>query len=120
MAKTGKVTAKPAARTRFFLSIKRERKLAAPRRESLSGSTRRGRAPPSCTSAAQAAAPGRESSSPVTDRESLSGSTRSYMDSGAVTLNSARPFSSTVRVAVHRYSRAACRASSLPLTRQAL
>lgn len=42
MTKTGKVTAKPAARTRFFLSIKRERKLAAP---------------------------GRESSSPVTDRE---------------------------------------------------
>ena len=44
MTKTGKVTAKPAARTRFFLSIKRERKLAAPRRESLSGSTRRSRA----------------------------------------------------------------------------
>ena len=93
MAKTGKVTAKPAARTRFFLSIKRERKLAAPWREETAEALR---------------------------RELLCGSTRSYMLSGAVTLNSARPFSSTVRVAVHRYSRAACRASSLPLTRQAL
>ena len=39
--KAGKVPAKLAVRTRFYLSMKRERQLAAPRRESLSGSTRR-------------------------------------------------------------------------------
>ena len=58
--KAGKGTAKPPARTCTILSIKRERQLAAPRREEtaealrrelLSGSTRRGRASASCTSA---------------------------------------------------------------------
>ena len=43
-----------------------------------------------------------------------------YILSGAVTLNSSNPFSNTVRVAVHRYSRAAVKASSVPFTRQAL
>ena len=42
--KAGKDTAKPPPRTRFFLSIKRERQLAAPRRELPRAGTHRARA----------------------------------------------------------------------------
>ena len=104
MTKTGKVTAKPAARTRFFLSIKRERK------PPLQGANR----PVRSRNA------NRSAGAPAANWERRHSARLAYMLSGAVTLNSSRPFSSTVRVAVHRYSRAACKASSLPFTRQAL
>ena len=49
--KGGKVSVKPMARTCVIAPHKRERQLAAPWRELLCGSTRRGRASSSCTSA---------------------------------------------------------------------
>ena len=102
MTKTGKVTAKLAARTRFFLSIKRERK-------------------PPLQGANRPVGHGPRIAQRDTRRELRAEALRrlAYMLSGAVTLNSSRPFSSTVRVAVLR---PAGRPANLclPFTRQAL